>query len=74
MHRICGGKTRSVQGWTLIAQLGQLKTVLGEKGLVQSHLWCPTTSQGYGIDKTRLEYLEVEGSNRAVVAWAVSFT
>ena len=27
--------------WTLVAQLGQLKTGLGGKGLLLSHLWCP---------------------------------
>ena len=38
-----GGKTisKSEQGWTLPAQLGQLKTGQDEKGLLSSHLWCP---------------------------------
>ena len=36
------------QGWTLLAQLGQLKTELGVKGLLSSHLWCPN-------DLTRLQ-------------------
>ena len=37
-----GGKTilKSGQGWTLPAQLGQLKTGQGGKGLLQIHLWC----------------------------------
>ena len=36
-----GGKTilRSGQGWTLLAPLGQLKTGLGEKILLNCHLW-----------------------------------
>ena len=29
------------QEWTLPAQLGQLKTEQGKKGLLQIHLWCP---------------------------------
>ena len=38
-----GGKTiiRRGQGWTLLALRGQLKTGLGGKGLLKSHLWCP---------------------------------
>ena len=38
-----GGKTisMSVQEWTLPAQLWQLKTGQGGKGLLQIHLWCP---------------------------------
>ena len=38
-----GGKTilKSGQEWTLPAQLGQLKTRQGGKGLLQIHLWCP---------------------------------
>ena len=38
-----GGKTtlKSVQGWTS-PQLEQLKTELDGKGLLQSHLWCPS--------------------------------
>ena len=32
---------RNGQGRTLLAQLGQLKTGLGGKGLLESHLWCP---------------------------------
>ena len=37
-----GGKIilRSGQGWTLLAQLGQLTTGLGGKGLQGSHMWC----------------------------------
>ena len=34
-----GGK-KSGQGWTLPAQLGQLKTGQDGKGLLRSHLWC----------------------------------
>ena len=43
MDRRRGGKTKlkSGQGWTLLAQLGQLKTGQGGKGLLRSHLWCP---------------------------------
>ena len=29
------------QEWTLPAQLGQLKTGQGGKGLLQIHMWCP---------------------------------
>ena len=38
-----GGKTisKSAQGWTLPAQLGQLKTGEDRKWLLRSHLWCP---------------------------------
>ena len=38
-----GGKTisKSGQEWTLPAQLGQLKTGQGGKGLLQIHLWYP---------------------------------
>ena len=38
-----GGKTilKNGQEWTLPAQLGQLKTGQGGKGLLQIHLWCP---------------------------------
>ena len=38
-----GGKIilRSGQGRTFLAQLGHLKTRLGGKGLLESHLWCP---------------------------------
>ena len=32
---------RSGLGWTLLAQLGQLKMGLDGKGLLYSHLWCP---------------------------------
>ena len=37
------GKTisKSGQEWTLPAQLGQLKTGYGRKGLLRIHLWCP---------------------------------
>ena len=47
-----GGKTilRNGQGWTLLAQLGQLMTGLCGKGLLEIHLCAPTTLQGYGID------------------------
>ena len=42
-----GGKTilRRGQGWTLLSQLGQLKTRLGGKGLF-SHLWCTNDFAG----------------------------
>ena len=33
--------SRSGQGCTLPAQLGQLKTELGGKGLLLKYLWCP---------------------------------
>ena len=38
-----GEKTilKNGQEWTLPAQLGQLKTGQGGKGLLQIHLWCP---------------------------------
>ena len=29
------------QGWTVQAQLGQLKTRQGGKRMLESHLWCP---------------------------------
>ena len=32
---------KSGQEWTLPAQLKQLKMRQDEKGLLQSHLWCP---------------------------------
>ena len=37
------GKTisKSVQEWTLPAQLGRLKTGQDGKGLLRTHLWCP---------------------------------
>ena len=38
---------RSGQGLTLLAQLGQLETVLGARELLESHLWHP-------IDQARL--------------------
>ena len=43
IYRRRDGKTisKSEQGWTLPAQLGQVKTGQDEKGLLQSHLWCP---------------------------------
>ena len=44
---------RSGQGWTLRAQLGQLRTELGGKGFCKVICGAPTTSQGYGVDKTR---------------------
>ena len=43
----------SIKEWTgmdLPAQLRQLKTGQDRKGLLQIHLWCPTTLQGYGIE------------------------
>ena len=43
-------QTKSGQEWTLPAQIGQLKTGQDRKGLLQTHLWCPTTFQGYGIE------------------------
>ena len=38
------GKTisKSGQEWNLSAQLGQVKTEQGGKGLLQIHLWCPS--------------------------------
>ena len=33
--------SKNGQEWTLPAQLGQLKTGLDGKGLLQMHLWCP---------------------------------
>ena len=38
-----GGKTISKSGpeWTLLVQLGQLKTGQDGKGLLRIHLWCP---------------------------------
>ena len=38
-----GGKTipKSGQEWTLLAQLGQLKTGQDGKGLLRIYLWCP---------------------------------
>ena len=38
-----GRKTisKSGQEWTLLAQLGQLKTGQDGKGLLRIHLWCP---------------------------------
>ena len=42
---------RSGQGWTLLAQLGQLKTGLRGKRLLLSHPWCPNVVlQGYRLD------------------------
>ena len=43
VERRRGGKTisKSVQKWTLLAQLRQLKTGQDGKGLLRSHLWCP---------------------------------
>ena len=43
VERRRGGKTitKSVQEWTLLAQLRQLKTGQDGKGLLPSHLWCP---------------------------------
>ena len=37
------------------AQLGQLKTGKGGKGLLQIHLCAPTTFQGYGVEQNRIE-------------------
>ena len=37
---------KSGQQWTLPAQLGQLKTEKGGKGLLLSHLWCPDDLPG----------------------------
>ena len=56
VHRRRGGNAilRGGQGWTLLAQLGQLKTGHRRKVICGP----PTTSQGYGIDWTRL-YLKV---------------
>ena len=38
-----GGKTmsKSAHEWTLLAQLGRLKTRQDVKGLLRTHLWCP---------------------------------
>ena len=38
-----GGKIilKNGQDWTLLAQLGQLKTGQGREGLLRGHLWCP---------------------------------
>ena len=46
------GKTilKSGQGWTLPAQLGQLKTEQHRKGLLVVICGAPRTKQGYGID------------------------
>ena len=43
VNRRSGGKTllKSGQKLTLLAQLGQLRTGQGGKGLLQIHLWCP---------------------------------
>ena len=40
-----GGETISKigQGWTLPAQLGQMRSEQCKKGLLKIHLWCPTT-------------------------------
>ena len=35
-----GGKTKNGQEWTVLAQLGQLKTGQDGKGLLGIHLWC----------------------------------
>ena len=47
-----GGKTisKSTQGLTLPAELGQLKTGQDEKGCCEVICGAPTTMQGYGID------------------------
>ena len=47
---------KSEQEWSLPAQLGQLKTGKGGKGLLQIHLCAPTTFQGYGIEQNRIEF------------------
>ena len=45
---------KSGQEWSLPAQLGQLKTGQGGKGLLWNHLWCPDmTLQGCGIELNR---------------------
>ena len=43
VYRRRDGKTisKSGLGWTLPAQLGQVKTGQSEKGLLHSQLWCP---------------------------------
>ena len=33
--------SKSGQEWTLLAQLGQLKTEQDGNGLLRIHLWCP---------------------------------
>ena len=50
------GKTilKSGQEWTLVADLGQLKTVQGGKGLLQSSPWC---SDDLPRSWERLEYI-----------------
>ena len=50
-----GSILRSEQGCTLLAQLGQLKTGLKEMDCCKVKCGTPTISQGYGIDKTRLD-------------------
>ena len=36
---------KSGQGWTLPAQLGQLKTGQDVKGLLRSRVWCPNVQE-----------------------------
>ena len=44
------------QEWTLSAQLGQpAENRTRREGLLQSHLWCPTTLQCYEIEQIRTE-------------------
>ena len=47
-----GGKTisKSGQGWTLTAELGQLRTGQDGRGCCEFIYGAPTTLQGYGID------------------------
>ena len=52
-----GGKTilKNGQEWTLPAQLGQLKTEQGGKGLLQIHLWCPDNLPRLWDKQNRIE-------------------
>ena len=51
-----GGKIilRIGEGWTMLAQLGQLKTELREKRLIKIIFGATRDTQGNGIDQTRL--------------------
>ena len=43
--------------WALPEQPGQMEVRQGGGGLLQIHLWCPDTFQGYGIELTGIEAL-----------------
>ena len=47
------------KGWTLSAQLEQLKTGQDRKGLLRSHLWCPNDHARFRdkLDYTRLDII-----------------